>query len=148
MSDYGKKKEWNDIVTEYAMEKPRGTGELRERPAPPSVPSLIGFSLPDGKVLTATTQREITLGRRSRPEDPEVTIDLKTHGAYQHGISRYHAMVVVVRNILTLRDLNSVNGTRINDILITPLKGYVLHDGDVIALGTLKMKIVFQPERI
>lgn len=143
MSDYGKKKEWNDIVTEYAFEKPRSTGELRERPQPPNVPRTIGFLLPNQQVLTASTEREITLGRRSRPEDPEVTIDLKAFDAHRHGISRYHAMLAVVRNVLTIRDLNSVNGTRLNDIRITPLKGYVVHDGDVIGLGTFKIKLIF-----
>lgn len=143
MSDYSKKKAWNDVVTEYAFERPRGTGELRERPLPPTVPRTIGLLLPNQQVLSASTEREITLGRRSRPEDPEVTIDLKDFDGYRHGISRYHAMLAVVRNVLTIRDLNSVNGTRLNDILITPLKGYVVHDGDIIALGTLKMKLLF-----
>lgn len=106
-------------------------------------PQMVRFTLMDGTVLEADTGSEIIIGRRSRPEDPPVTIDLQPHGGHQMGVSRVHAMCRVYRGTFTLRDLDTTNGTRIDDHLLTPLQPYIVEDGDIIKIGDMAMQISF-----
>ncbi len=53
--------------------------------------------------------------------------------------SRVHAVIDVERAFVTLRDLESRNGTFVNDIRI---ESQVLAEGDVIRLGTYEMRFV------
>jgi len=107
------------------------------------VPTAITFILPDGTCLTAPTTREITLGRHSRPEDPQVTIDLQPHQGHEHGVSRFHAMIVASSGAMVVRDLGSVNGTSLNGVLLQPAKSYPLKHGDLLALGHMVLKVAF-----
>lgn len=137
----------NLISTEF---KRRNT-----RPLPPrsdtdnltsNIPHLISFEILAESTparLFAYTNSEIIIGRRARPQDPRVHIDLTQYHAQAYGVSRIHAMVAVVKGFLTLQDLNSVNGTLINDRQALPLERYVLKNDDEIMVGNLKMRLHF-----
>lgn len=135
-----------DVVTHHSVERPRVTGELTDvrQGAVYHVPATLCFQLGDGTVLNAPTLKEISLGRRSRATDPVVTIDFQEHGGFQHGVSRYHAMIVVVKGALYLRDLNSVNGTFLNGQKLAPITSHALKNGDTLTLGDLSMTIEFR----
>jgi hypothetical protein len=138
------KKYASDIVTRYSMEKPRPRLEEGERErASSSLPQALAFELANGVTLTVTLDREVSIGRRSRPEDPQVVLDLQEYGGYQQGVSRFHAMISVVREEIILRDLTSVNGTYLNGYKLSPVKRYALSDGDVVTFGQLPAKIRF-----
>ncbi|MCS6836379.1 MAG: FHA domain-containing protein [Anaerolineae bacterium] len=107
------------------------------------VPTAIAFILSDDTRLVASTAREIILGRHSRPEDPPVTIDLHPHQGHEHGVSRFHAMIVASNGGMVIRDLGSVNGTILNGALLQPAKSYTLRPGDVLALGHMVLKVAF-----
>jgi pSer/pThr/pTyr-binding forkhead associated (FHA) protein len=49
-------------------------------------------------------------------------------------VSAQHALLLRVRDSYWLKDLNSTNGTHINDILVTDVK---LKDGDKIRFGSV-----------
>jgi pSer/pThr/pTyr-binding forkhead associated (FHA) protein len=107
------------------------------------LPKTLKFTLPSGATVETTTEKEISVGRKSRPSDPAVTLDLQEHGGFQHGVSRYHAMIVSVKGVLYLRDLNSVNGTLLNNFKLTPITSYALKSGDIITFGSLEVTVEF-----
>lgn len=117
--------------------------ESSDDESPSYVPTFITFILPDNTRLTASTAREITLGRHSRLEDPQVTIDLQPHQGHEHGVSRFHAMIVVSNGVMVIRDLGSVNGTSLNGVLLQPAKSYRLKHGDTLTLGHMMLKVAF-----
>lgn len=108
------------------------------------VPTHLRFLLPDGKVVVeAATSEEIVIGRKPRPRDPQVTVQLDAYEGHKHGVSRYHAMIAVIGNHLALRDLDSINGTLLNGRRCVPLQSYALRHGDEITVGKLKLILAF-----
>ena len=83
--------------------------------------------------LTLVLDKAVSLiGRRSdkRAILPEVSLDL------DDGVSHRHALLTRGDDgSLTLRDIGSANGTRLNGADVQPLVDVVLHDGDQITLG-------------
>ncbi len=95
-------------------------------PASPEPPSGI---LPITVNLTA---RVSLIGRRSevRAIFPEIAL------SYDDAVSHRHALLQLDDlGVLTLRDIGSSNGTRLNGKEIAPMQDFLLHDGDQIALG-------------
>lgn len=95
-------------------------------PASPEPPAGI---LPLTLNLTA---RVSLIGRRSevRAIFPEIAL------SYDDAVSHRHALLQLDDlGALTLRDIGSSNGTRLNGKEIAPMQDHILHDGDQIALG-------------
>jgi hypothetical protein len=82
---------------------------------------------------TVKLEKQVNLiGRRSekRAINPEVSLDL------DDGVSHRHAVVTCGEDgSLTLRDIGSANGTRLNGADVQPLTDIALHDGDQLTLG-------------
>lgn len=72
---------------------------------------------------------------------PEV--DLAPFDAFTKGVSRKHALITVKNQRLMLRDLNSTNGTRLNNMICAPGEEYRLRHGDELLLGQLKLQVSF-----
>lgn len=83
---------------------------------------------------------EYTLGRISSGQSLIPEVDLSRFNAYEHGVSRLHAVIGFMGDGVTITDLGSANGTRVNGKRISPHTPYPLKHGDVISLGTLKMQ--------
>jgi pSer/pThr/pTyr-binding forkhead associated (FHA) protein len=83
--------------------------------------------------LTIALDKAVNLiGRRSdkRAILPEVSLD------FDDGVSHRHALLTRGDDgSLTLRDIGSANGTRLNGADVQPLVDTLLHDGDQITLG-------------
>ncbi len=60
------------------------------------------------------------------------------------GVSRIHATFKITSQGLTITDLGSSNGTRINGLKIVPHIEYPVNHGDVVSLGKLKMQILIR----
>ena len=85
---------------------------------------------------------KITLGRLSEAEGG---LDLEPYHAYEKGVSRIHAELHRVDEImLMLTDMNSVNGTYLNGSRLIPSQPRIVRDGDEIRLGELTMLISFR----
>lgn len=87
---------------------------------------------------------EFTLGRVSGNQPILPDIDLTAFQAYECGVSRLHATIRVTRDKVTILDLGSSNGTRVNSEQISSHQPHYLHDGDLIALGKFKIRIRLQ----
>ncbi|NDJ78571.1 MAG: FHA domain-containing protein [Chloroflexi bacterium] len=96
-------------------------------------------------VIELPLKAEMTLGR-SDPrtgETPDVPLD--HFNAYQRGVSRLHALLVVTGNTVQIMDQGSANSTYLNGTMLTPNQPYAVHSGDEVCLGTLILTIHFEP---
>lgn len=92
-------------------------------------------------VEVALTDTPIILGRRDPRRGTGPTIDLADDGALDLGVSRRHARFLLLSNQVLIEDLNSANGTRVNDVKLTANQPFPLQHGDLIRLGRLGMRI-------
>ncbi|MCC7209601.1 MAG: FHA domain-containing protein [Anaerolineae bacterium] len=67
--------------------------------------------------------------------------DLGPFGAEQRGVSRQHLMLNYANGILTVTDLDSANGTRLNGQALQALRPYPVNDGDELILGQLAIGV-------
>lgn len=89
-----------------------------------------------------TPQHEgYVIGRSDESSDYLPDVDLSAYGARQQGVSRRHAALVRYREIVHIIDLNSVNGTFLNDRKLLPDTPYPLNSGDSLKLGTFSLLI-------
>lgn len=64
------------------------------------------------------------------------------------GISRQHLVIMNEGMMLTVMDLNSTNGTRLNQMPLTPYQKRILRFGDSLQLSSLTIKVqVYLVER-
>jgi len=97
-------------------------------------------------LVTAADQRirldkpSVTIGR-SHPSDPNVPdIDLWRLGVENaRTVSRQHCRIFVDNGTYFLEDLESMNGTRLNDAAVLPGKVYALSIGDRIDAGRVPL---------
>jgi pSer/pThr/pTyr-binding forkhead associated (FHA) protein len=137
MSDYEKKE---DVVTIFGRKQILPALE-DDRAIVEDAPDAIIFEFPDGKLQSVNTTEEIIIGRKPREEDPDVTIDLEAYDGHKMGVSRHHALIKHFRNTLFLVDLDSINGTFINNRRALPTKRYAILDGDEITVGRFTLKL-------
>lgn len=84
-------------------------------------------------------QNHILLGRSI--EQSDIDLDLGTFGGESLGVSRRHARISHIDQLLFLEDLASTNGTWLNNFTLQSHHLYRLKDGDEIYLGKLRMVI-------
>jgi hypothetical protein len=87
---------------------------------------------------------EIILGRKDPNDQYVPDLDLSSFNAFDMGISRRHAALMLSGKRLTVMDLRSSNGTYINDALLDPMEAHQLRDGDMLRMGQLEMRVSFQ----
>ncbi|MCA9912331.1 MAG: FHA domain-containing protein [Anaerolineae bacterium] len=135
----------SDVITILGRKELRPALDDTKRPIPDSIPETLYFFMPDGTRMALPSDKEIIIGRRPRPEDPPVTIDLENYQGHELGVSRQHALLKVFKGALILVDLDSVNGTYVNEQRAMPLKRYAILDGSSIRLGGVTIKMRFNP---
>lgn len=76
-------------------------------------------------------------GRADPAEGFIPNVDLTAFGAKESGLSRRHAVISPAQDGLTIRDLNSLNGTFVNGNMLNADQVSCLCVGDEIKLGSL-----------
>ncbi len=118
--------------------------------APPKPPAVVMNDwatlhlLDTGQMLPLTDRSEFTLGRISEGQPIMPDIDLSPYQAYARGVSRLHAVLKREASRVFLMDLGSSNGTYVNGKRLTPNVDHVISNGDVVALGKLKIQILLK----
>lgn len=120
---------------------PRAAMPMYDRAVDGDIPWLIGLMMENGEQFTIEVDESFTLGRRGLDTFEELHLDLSTHNAQKHGVSRVHARVTVHKNGLALHDLGSTNGTFLNGYQIASFTNVPLQDGDLIELGNLPVRV-------
>ncbi len=103
----------------------------------------MGIYLEDTTRITIFNETEATLGRRAEGTAGFV-IDLVPHGAFSLGVSRRHARLLQTSSGYAVMDLNSTNGTWLNQTRLEPEKEYPLNNGDILRLGHLRLLLLFR----
>jgi hypothetical protein len=99
---------------------------------------VVGQSQP----LILKNTSEIVIGRRVAGEPPP-TVDLTEYHAHLLGVSRRHAMIRFSGVGYTLEDLNSNNGTWLNEERLPANSPQLLKTGDQVRLGQLALFVYF-----
>ncbi len=97
------------------------------------------------KVLLSADS-EILIGRLDAAHGVFPELDLTSDGGLEHGISRRHARVYTREGKWYVEDLDSTNGTFVNDERLTPYLPYSFSNGDVLTLGTLRLCVNIHSE--
>lgn len=114
-------------------------------PANPPTGAFLTLHVVDsGSILPLAGRTEYTLGRVAEGQPILPDVDLSAYEAYSQGVSRLHAALKVANQRVTVVDLGSSNGTRVNGQKISPNFDYPINHGDIIALGKLKIQVLFQ----
>jgi multimeric flavodoxin WrbA len=90
-----------------------------------------------GAPIPLPRQQQVLIGRVRPHVTPSPDIDLVPHGGEQAGVSRHHAKMWHDLDGWELEDMNSTNGTFVNDTQVLPGQRVRVHAGDVLRLGQL-----------
>lgn len=103
----------------------------------------VAFFLIDGvKPIKVCTGNEIILGRLLECGSASC-VDVTPHGGFDQGVSRRHAAIHRRGAVYTLTDLDSTNGTSLNQVRLSPSQPYDLNSGDIIWLARLPLRVLF-----
>lgn len=134
------------LQTQHMPEEPAAPqaqpGKPKTAPFPEGSAKVTLHLLKANKQLPLDGQDEFTIGRVSSGQSIVPDIDLGPYNAYQEGVSRIHALFKVSPDQIGLIDLNSINGTFVNDARIQANSFTQLKNGDVVTLGKLKIQIL------
>lgn len=104
--------------------------------------------------MMISPRSKIILGRNTQPsEDTQPTdttlVDFNPYDGLTAGVSRQHAVLSCNAHLVTVTDLGSTNGTRINGKKLEPNTPRLLREGDELQLGKLKLTTRFyKPEKL
>jgi pSer/pThr/pTyr-binding forkhead associated (FHA) protein/ribosomal protein L40E len=104
----------------------------------------VALYIPDhAQPIAIRAEEKITLGRKLEQTQEDI-IDLTPYGAFIHGVSRWHATINLAEGEYEVTDLNSTNGTWLNEQKLTPLKPYSLPSGSMLRLGKLRLLVMYK----
>jgi CheY-like chemotaxis protein len=117
----------------------RATGALNE-----PLPWVIELRVV-GTVTSIQVQVHETMmiGRADPQKGAVPAVDLSPYNGQGQGVSRQHAVILVKDNRIFIKDLGSVNGTRLNGNLLAPQNEYRLRHGDELTIGQMRLQVRF-----
>jgi hypothetical protein len=130
----------------YPAEAQAGIEEGMSPQKPPSKPlpdTLIALKIMEGgTIIPLEGGLEFTLGRVSGNQPILPDIDLTPYQAYESGVSRLHATIKIEKQVVTVTDLGSANGTRVNGRKLVPHTQQPLSNEDILTLGKFKIQVL------
>jgi CheY-like chemotaxis protein len=115
------------------------TGPLEEE-----LPWVIEFRVVGtAATIQAQVHEAMIIGRSDPLTGVYPDVDLGPHGAQSHGVSRQHAAVIAKDNRIKIKDLGSINGTKLNGFTLDSNQEYRLRHGDSLEIGQLKLQVRF-----
>ena len=140
-----------DVCEHCGHELPSGLEKedvpLAETPDPRPVEPSERVMAPTLTVLSSRRKIDLSgmalvfLGRCDEKHHIYPHLDLTRDEGVSYGVSRQHACIHQNDEGLHVEDMDSTNGTFLNGQRLSPFKVYPLHNGDVIQLGKLEVKV-------
>lgn len=118
------------------------TRELPSGAIAPSSNPIVAYVSGSEQPLTIERRRGIIMGRGTL--DDGIDMDMTPYGAQEMGVSRRHARFDAQSDHPTITDLNSTNGTFINESRIPANQAVVLHSGDEVRIGRMVLRLYFK----
>jgi len=125
------------------------TDPLESKPTSPVVTMNLGalgpvtgpqfFIATSGIALAIPQNDEVLIGRRDPNLQTLPDLDLEPYGASSAGVSRHHARLLHRPEGWFLEDLQSTNGTYVNEVRLLPHRPVGLRPGDMIRFGQLTL---------
>lgn len=97
-----------------------------------------------GQILPLPGLGEFIIGRVSEGQSILPDIDLEPFDGFEAGVSRLHARIVVGEETISLMDLGSSNGTKLNNQALLPNQSHPLKHKDLVRLGQMSLQILIQ----
>ena len=119
--------------------RPRSEGEDAE--AAKKAINIEVEVLNTGRKVLLSADREILVGRLDAAHGIFPELDMTTDGGLEQGVSRRHARIYTRDGTCFVEDLDSTNGTFLNDERVTPYLPYAFRDGDMLMFGTMRIKV-------
>ncbi|MCB9453157.1 MAG: response regulator [Anaerolineaceae bacterium] len=117
----------------------RATGPLDDE-----LPWVIEFRVVGTpETIQVQVHETMLIGRQDIKQGIHPDVDLLPFGGQVKGVSREHALVTTKDNRITVQDLNSVNGSRLNNHVLTPGQEYRLRNGDNLTIGQIQLQVRF-----
>src|SRR5690606_489019 len=114
------------------------------RPLDTSQPWVLEFRVVGSATTVQARLKDVmVLGRADPDRNIFPEIDLTPFDALRKGVSRRHAAILVREGRVTIKDLDSTNGTRLNNFELIKENEYRLRHGDEISLGQLQLQVSF-----
>jgi CheY-like chemotaxis protein len=123
-----------------------GTAQLRSMPSEIRKDALVFFVTGYQEPVPIIVPSRVTLGRRTGGSSGRPHIDLDRYGAFDAGVSRMHAAISRENDGFYIEDLESSNGTFVNNRQIVPHEPYLLENAAEVILGNLHGRIFFFTE--
>jgi pSer/pThr/pTyr-binding forkhead associated (FHA) protein len=101
---------------------------------------IVGVNEP----LILNPEGSLMIGRADTTVLSASSVDLTPYDASELGVSRKHAVIERADNVISIRDLESANGTYLNGQRLHPKQSCLLRDGDKLRLGNLVMHVYFR----
>lgn len=101
------------------------------------------FLLDNASPIAIITDQQFVLGR-AMEDFGERIIDLIPYGGFDLGVSRKHCMIQKTDNTYEIIDLDSTNGTWIQEQRLVPQKVYPLPNGTLVRLGRMRLVFIYQ----
>jgi len=96
-----------------------------------------------GRRLQLQVTEQIRVGRCDPIKEFEPELDLTPDGGSKHGVSRLHAIIQFTERGPVLIDLNSTNGTLLNNYRLPADIPYLVRNGDEVRFGHLLVHLFF-----
>jgi pSer/pThr/pTyr-binding forkhead associated (FHA) protein len=116
-------------------------GESEDASAPTQIVTIQGRLVvrQTGASIPLYGRSEAIIGRRPARRGVSPDVDLTEHGALEGGVSRRHARVSIREGRVLIEDLDSTNGTFVNQRQLGPGRLQPLNYGDQITLGWIDL---------
>jgi hypothetical protein len=113
--------------------------------APATQPKTFTFVIPSsGRRLSVTAVDQVQIGRNDPIREVMPELDLTPDNGGKHGVSRLHAKIQLMKMGPVLIDLESTNGTMLNNYRLPAKMPYLLHTGDEVRFGHLLVHVFFE----
>jgi hypothetical protein len=90
---------------------------------------------------------QILIGRAGTSGLRQPHVDLTPYHAVNYGVSRLHASLDIRHETVYITDLQSMNGTYLNDLRLSPGQSKIVCNGDTLCFGNLLASIYFRERK-
>ena len=126
------------IQPELILKRTERLQYLAEYPAD----ALVLYIMEEDQPLVVPGLRPTTVLGRNFTNAPSEMVDFSRYGS-DSGVSRQHVQINF-SGAYTLEDLDSTNGTWLNQVRLAARRPYPLHSGDEIRLGSLRLTVYYR----
>lgn len=132
-------------TTRFGMPESAEPEAAVRRGAPQMIPDtgIAFFFLEDPMPFEILPEEEFLIGRKTEDASAPM-LDLSIYDAFGHGVSRRHARIRRTAAGYEITDLQSTNGTWVNEQRLLPNQPQFLPSGAIVRLGRMRLMVAYR----